>query len=89
MNRTFHDPDAREAILYEIADLRKRRAKFRRVAAVTANDSWAASLKATAQANETDHALRVVWRIYENLAAIERRRSEDYLRTCWAETVTR
>jgi hypothetical protein len=82
---TMRDADYREAFLYEIAELRRRRDGLRR----TADDEafgYGARHIARVQASEVTRAITIVRRIYRNLDDIERRRAEDYLRACYAET---
>ena len=82
----MRDPEYRETFLYEIADLRRRRDNLR----ATADDeafSYGTRHIARVQAAEVRRAILIVRRIYRNLDDIERRRSEDYLRACYAETV--
>jgi predicted transcriptional regulator len=83
----MRDPDSREALLYEIIDLRRRRDALRSVADDEAL-SYGARHIARIQASEVTRAIHVVRRIYRNLDDIERRRSEDYLRACYLETVS-
>ena len=80
----MRDPDRREAFLYEIVDLRRRRDHLRRTAE---NEAVSYSVRhiARVQASEVTRAIQVVRRIQQNLDDIERRRSENYLRACYAE----
>lgn len=83
----MRDPEYREAFLYEIAELRRRRDGLR---ATADNEifSFGARHIARVQASEVTRAITIVRRIYRNLDDIERRRSEVYLRACYAETVS-
>lgn len=84
MNAMFIDPDLRECFLLNAADIWRRRNALLAGAADETLPYGARNVLA-AQANEMRRALRIVRGMYHDAQSIERRRSEDYLRTCWAE----